>query len=528
MPSAAMRRGRYLPTSRNPVDRGRVLYVDSAATGTGDGSSWANAFTTLVAALAAASSGQEIWIAGATGAGKSYSPGETAGSTFQMIAGVGVYGGFAGGETRRASRKPATNLTYLTGGNVCAHVVTGGVATVLSGVIIYRGYNEDASGAGMLGAVSVLDTVAFVENACMVNGNGLYNDPENDGGLSSFTLRSCLFYDNDYYDPETYYALGEKGGGLYFDNSTANIYDCEFKGNMAGSGAAIYKGLAGTLNMVGGSVHDHVEDENMPSNTGAVHVKGGATRVVGVDFYDNSFVLSLANGGAIYLETSAGATGEITDCNFLRNKVGGNGGGCFTPNTGFVYDGCLFDGNESGLGGGGLSTASTAGAAATVKNCVFVRNVSGGLGGGIHGQNITQNCLFAGNSAGTGGGIHGQLLTGSTGVTVIGNSATNAQGGLLLGNSTVLKNSIIWGNTAATDPNLTVASGGQLTYSCVEGVAVPGDGNITADPLLVSAADYAAWIGADEAWWTADDGLRLGTGSPCLGTGENGANMGAY
>jgi len=66
-----------------------VLYVDDTATGTGDGSSWANAFTNLDAALAAATAGDDIYVAAGT-----YVPPSTG---FELVGGVAVYGGFPDG-----------------------------------------------------------------------------------------------------------------------------------------------------------------------------------------------------------------------------------------------------------------------------------------------------------------------------------------------------------------------------------------------------------------------------------------------
>lgn len=74
---------------------GQVLHVDQSATGSGDGSTWIDALTSLQDALQQAELGlaDEIWIAEGT-----YSPGTTRESTFLIADGVSVVGGFRGVE----------------------------------------------------------------------------------------------------------------------------------------------------------------------------------------------------------------------------------------------------------------------------------------------------------------------------------------------------------------------------------------------------------------------------------------------
>ena len=72
-----------------------VLFVDASATGASDGTNWADAHTDLQDALAAAISGDDIWVAVGT-----YKPATGADRTisFVMKEGVDLYGGFAGNE----------------------------------------------------------------------------------------------------------------------------------------------------------------------------------------------------------------------------------------------------------------------------------------------------------------------------------------------------------------------------------------------------------------------------------------------
>ena len=125
-----------------------VVYVNAAATGGNDGSSWVNAYTSLPSALTAANSGDEIWVASGT-----YRPTTTTNRdvSFPLKNGVGTYGGFLGTETLRSQRDPAANVTILSGdigtpgssSDNSYHVVTADstvtASTVLDGFTITGG-----------------------------------------------------------------------------------------------------------------------------------------------------------------------------------------------------------------------------------------------------------------------------------------------------------------------------------------------------------------------------------------------------
>ena len=78
-----------------------VIYVDATRGG------WKNAHTSLHEALKSAKKGDEIWVADGT-----Y---KTNGTSFKMIEGVDIIGGFSGNERSLKSRDSKNNLTILDG-----------------------------------------------------------------------------------------------------------------------------------------------------------------------------------------------------------------------------------------------------------------------------------------------------------------------------------------------------------------------------------------------------------------------------
>ena len=90
---------------------GQTIYVNSGATGSNDGSSWANAFTSLQSALPLATATRSIWVAAGT-----YTPhASDRKATFSMPNNALVYGGFNGTETALNQRDVKTNITVLSG-----------------------------------------------------------------------------------------------------------------------------------------------------------------------------------------------------------------------------------------------------------------------------------------------------------------------------------------------------------------------------------------------------------------------------
>ena len=213
---------------------GSILYVDAAATGTHDGTTWTNAFADLPAALAAAASGDEIWVREGT-----YAPTAAADRTksFALKNGVGIYGGFAGAETLRAQRDPATHATILSGEIGAAgsadnsyHVVTSDVgvtaSAVLDGFTIVGGNATSGAAVPRGGGILVADGSPTFANLTISQNHA----DDRGGGMrieaGAPTVASCRFLSN---------SSGVAGGGLSSASATSiPLTGSTFQGNTTG------------------------------------------------------------------------------------------------------------------------------------------------------------------------------------------------------------------------------------------------------------------------------------------------------
>ena len=217
----------------------RIIFVRANAGGSNDGSSWENAFMDLQDALAAARSGDTIWVAGGT-----YTPGDSQDSTFSLKNHVEIYGGFAGTETSLSQRDVETNVTILSGeigdselitDNVY-HVVTASQTTnttVLDGFTISggnasgssSGNRDDGGGMFISDGSPILRNLIF-ENNNAIAGGGLYNQSGSSPSLNNVTFRNNT---------------ASNGGAIFNGSSNPTFVDIIFADNSASNnGGAIY------------------------------------------------------------------------------------------------------------------------------------------------------------------------------------------------------------------------------------------------------------------------------------------------
>lgn len=184
-----------------------VKYVDSQAGGANDGSSWANAYTDLKAAIAASASGTDLWIAQGI-----YRPGTTSADTFTMKTGVNLYGGFTNGMTSLAERDW---MHYR---------------TILSGDVGVPGDSSDNS-YHILTAVGneILDGLTFEDGNASVNDanpNGIGSAIIQTAGTGARIL-NCLFARNQSK------GSANADGTIYTSRASTLVSNCVFLANNA-------------------------------------------------------------------------------------------------------------------------------------------------------------------------------------------------------------------------------------------------------------------------------------------------------
>ena len=185
------------------------------------------------------------------------------------------------------------------------------------------------------------------------------------------------------------------------------------------------------------------------------------------------------NGGGVNM-----SAGKLRRCCVSGSSAGDKGGGIYA--TAGLVSRCLVI-NNAGANGGGMFMQFM-----QVSDCIVSNNTATFAGAGISAWGGTlENSLVCENEA-TGSAIGGGVNV-TQGVlvrhcTIVNNKATSG-GGVYHSNGRAHDN-IIWGNSAANDPNINVAANafGQWTNNC-SSVAVGVDPR-TEDPLFKSMAKH--------------------------------------
>ena len=347
------------------------FYVNATATaGTNTGTSWTNAYTSLQSAIAAAASGDSIWVAAGTYYPSAYPAGASSANTrqysFYLAGGVSLFGGFAGTETSVAARVQGANTTLLSGDigvandntDNCFHVlvsVNENIAGAIDGFTVTKGNaNSNANinvkgsningqyGGGMhnRGSSPTITNCTFTENIASSRGSGMYNEAS-----SSPTITQTTFSDNS--------GSSAYGGGIYNLDGSSAIISCSFIGNTVSRGGGVYNNngsstitnclfSGNTATYQGGGIYNNLGTHTITSTTfstnvgsnygGGVYNQGGTVTLSNTIFWDNLRGTSATSAGCDMYGT---ATTTTTTYTILQSYSGG-GTGCITSDPYFL------------------------------------------------------------------------------------------------------------------------------------------------------------------------------------------------
>ncbi len=463
------------------------VYVKSDATGSLDGTSWTDAYTSLSDALTFASNNSDItqiWVAQGT-----YYPTSLAGNgtsdrdmAFVLVADVGLYGGFDGTESTLDARADTTATTTILSGDIgtandstdnCYHVVIS---------------------AGDIGSASL---------------NGFTIS----GGCADASSTGISVNDN--------YVYQGKGGGMYIYNSSPSLTNIAFTDNSAstyGGGLSIYKSSSAITNVT-------FTGNFASKNGGGLYNLYGSSVITNVTFSENTATY----GGGVFNRTS---TSILTNV-ILSGNTATNGGGMYNGfNSSPTVTNATFSENVAKYGGGMYNSSSPS----TLINVSFSKN-SATNGGGLYNSScspIITNVIFSENSAKYGGGMynHSSSSPTITNITITGNTASYNGGGIYNNYKChpYIYNSIIWGNTASNKCNNVCNSSGTATcYNClIEGCGGSSSwdsdfGTDEGNNMDATDSPFVSWIdpSVSNREATTNSDYHLCTESPCIDAGNN-------
>jgi hypothetical protein len=406
-----------------------ILYVDAEAAGANDGTSWPDAFVDLQDALAWAVEGVEIWVA--EGIYLPTSDGDRM-ATFQLVSGVAVYGGFAGGESGREERDWTAQESILSGDigtpgvntDNSYHVVTGSATdatAILDGFTVTGSRADDPDwphncGGGMYNNAGspTVTNVTFSGNTVTGNGAGMGNFS------ASPALTNCTFTGN---------SAGTDGGGMYnYVGSSPSLTNCTFESNSAGAdggGMYSYDGSSPVL------VNCTFSGNTASSDAGGMYnYRNSSPVLTNVTFSGNN---AAGTGGGMHNTDSSSPT--LTNVTFSSNRAL-HGGGMFNLNDSsptLIY--CGFDGNNADYAGGGMYNSGSS--SPLLAHVTLTNNTAVMEGGGMynldHSSPTLTDCTFSGNSAPYGGGAmynYNNCSPSLTNVTFRSNDTNESGGGM--------------------------------------------------------------------------------------------------
>ncbi len=302
-------------------------------------------------------------------------------------------------------------------------------------------------------------------------------------------------------------------GSLYLTTQdTSYISLTIIDGDSSGSVVTFDNGEDTTAVLSGFTIKD-----GYATSGGGIYCLSASPTLSNMIIRNNTATISLyGGGGGIYCWSNSNPS--LKNVTISNNTTLERGGGLFCYYSNPSLENVTITSNSASNGGGIYCRYF---ASPTLTDVTFSDNSASNNGGGMLINNRSNPTLtdvtFSDNSAEVyGGGIHCSTLSFPSleNVTITSNSASNGGGIYLVGGTSnpSLVNCILWNNVPDEITLYDNDSSITVSYSNIQG-GWEGAGNIDIDPLFCEpdSGDYT-----------------LAENSPCVGTGEDDVNMGAF
>ena len=256
-------------------------------------------------------------------------------------------------------------------------------------------------------------------------------------------------------------------------------------------------GGGGLFELYGGSILINILFlRNTSTGGGGIISLNSDTVLTDITFRENNAV---AGGGMYTYSPTNNPT--LTRVIFDNNSSATNGGGMFIGQGNFTLTDAVFTNNSANMGGGLYNEAS----GLVMNNIAFSDNSAVTYGGGMmqstYGKVSLANATFAENSAQNGGGFanfssYKHDPSTLTNITFTGNTAKTDGGGIYNSSWSIIRNTILWGNTDLSGLQVYDNVNATMSDSVVEGecsIYTICTNITTDDPLLGTLGDYGGF-----------------------------------
>ncbi len=295
---------------------------------------------------------------------------------------------------------------------------------------------------------------------------------------SQTSVNNCLVHSNS---NSGIYA-GQTG-----DVPTLTLTNSEIYNNTSdrGAGVSIWRGTGHTIS--NSIIRDNTTTgDSLADGGGGLHVFQVGTLAISNSVISDNESVDYAGGG-LYITQVAELT--ISDSIISGNTTNASGGGVYNNQSTINFIRSRITGNTAGSMGGAIRHPSAA-SNVSFENCIVADNRAdkGGMAFVNGGTFDIVNSTIANNQAmvSTGGMIHNQLAT----VTI--------------------RNSILWGNQAATGGHIASFNGGSMTIS--DSIIESGyDGNFTNPPFFSGNVTPVinGFVSEDDPWFAGDGDYHI-------------------